>query len=99
MLVQDFHALEHDVAPLMALVGISLALHENIEQARTAGFQADNRIGHALIRISRFFMLHVRIRHNQRSKSLNDSRIFDHRRHRDVRHLQGFNSRDALDAL
>src|SRR5882672_2145647 len=59
MLVQDLHSLEHHVAPLMSLIGIGFALHENIEETRTARFQADDRIRHAMIRVSRFFVLHV----------------------------------------
>src|SRR6266576_1287996 len=53
VLIEGFHALEHHVAPLMGLVGISFALHENIEEARAAGFQTDDWISHAMIGISR----------------------------------------------
>src|SRR5713226_7607767 len=87
MLVQNLKAFENDVAPLMGFVRISLALHEDFEEPRTTGFQANDWIRHALIRVRRFFMLHVRIGNDQRCQTLNDSRIHNYWRHRDVRHL------------
>ncbi len=99
VLVEDFHSLKHHVAPLMGFIRISFALHENIEKARAARFQADNRIRHALLRIGRLFMLHVRVGNNQRGEPFDDGRILDHGRHCDMGHLQRFNSRDALDTF
>src|SRR2546428_4295754 len=97
--VQNFHSLEHHVAPLMRFVRIRFALHENLEEARAAGFQTDDRISHALIGIGRFFVLHVREGDYQWRQSLNDARIFNHGRHCDVRHLQRVDAGNTLDAL
>ena len=96
MLVERFHALQDDIAPLLGFVGISFTFHEYIEQARAAGFQTDDRISHAAIAIGRFFVLHMRERNNQRSQTFNDGRIRHDRRHRDVRHLQCIDARHAL---
>ena len=99
MLVQDLHSLEHHVAPLMSLVGIGFALHENVEETRTPRFQADDRIRHAMIRVSRFFVLHVRVGNDQRRQALNDRRVLNHRRHRNMRHLQGLDPGHPLHSL
>src|SRR5207244_3444536 len=49
--------------------------------------------------ISGLLMLHMRERNYQRRQSLNDTWIFDHGRHRDVRHLKSLNTGNTLNAL
>ena len=83
----------------MGFVRISLALHEDFEETRAAGFQPDDRVRHAMIRIGGFLVLHMREGNNQRRQSFDDSWIFDDRRHRDVRHLEGLDAGHALHAF
>ena len=59
MLVQRFHALQHDVAPLMGFIRIGFSLHEDLEETWAASLQTDDRIGHPMIGIGRLIVLNV----------------------------------------
>src|SRR6267143_1400673 len=56
--VQDFHSLQHYIAPLMPFVGICFAFHVSVEKACAARFETDNRVRRPLIQISRVSVLH-----------------------------------------
>src|SRR4051794_9450148 len=83
----------------MRFVRIRLALHVGIEKAGATCFEAYDWIGGALVRISRVFMVNVRVRHQVGSQPFDDRRILDNWRHRDMRRLNGLDSWDVDDAL
>src|SRR6267378_2263450 len=83
----------------MRFVRVSLALHVGVKESRAAGFETNDRIGRAFVRVGRVLVLHMRVRHKQRSEALDDGRILDDRSHRDMRSLNRVYARHTDDAL
>src|SRR5215813_3603216 len=83
----------------MGLVWVRLALHEGVKEARAAGLQTNNGINDTLVRVGRVFMLHMRVRHEQRCQAFNNAWIFNDRSHRDMRRLYRLDTGHASDAL